>query len=93
MTTAQDEATQQKKDTRSPDSAFVSYFSLNEQGAYTRYVVSKPLNQFQEYDVSKQNNQFYATPGKSRPPHRTRFCYSLNPTLFVPFQDGCVWYL
>jgi hypothetical protein len=42
---------------RSPDSVFVSYFYLNEQGAYTRYVVSKPLNQFQDYDVSKQYNQ------------------------------------
>ena len=52
-----------KKDARSPDSVFVSFFSLNEQGAYTRYVVSKPLNQFQDYDVSKQNNQFYATLG------------------------------
>lgn len=53
------------KDERSPDSIFVSYFSLNEQGAYTRYVVSKPLNQFQEYNVSKQNNQFYANLGNS----------------------------
>lgn len=52
-----------KKDALSPDSVFVSYFSLNEQGAYTRYAVSKPLNQFQEYDVSKRNNQFYANLG------------------------------
>jgi hypothetical protein len=52
-----------KKDVRSPDSAFVSYFSINEQGAYTRHVVSRPLNQFQDYDVSKQNNQFFATLG------------------------------
>jgi len=53
----------QKKDVRSPDSVFVSYFSLNEQGAYTRYVVSKPLNQFQEYDAAKLNNQFFANLG------------------------------
>jgi len=52
-----------KKAVRSPDSVFVSYFSLNEQGAYTRYVVSKPLNQFQDYDIIKQNNQFFATLG------------------------------
>jgi hypothetical protein len=54
-----------KKDARSPDSVFVSYFSLNEQGAYTRYAVSKPLYQFQEYDVAKQNEQFYANLGNS----------------------------
>lgn len=53
----------QKKDVHSPDSVFVSYFSLNEQGAYTRTAVSKPLNQFQEYDVARQNNQFYANLG------------------------------
>jgi len=52
-----------KKDVHSPDSVFVSYFSLNDQGAYTRTAVSKPLNQFQEYDVAKQNNQFYANLG------------------------------
>ena len=81
----QDEAAQQKKDTRSPDSAFVSYFSLNEQGSYTRYVVSKPLNQFQEYDVSKQNNQFYATlgnPGTASSP----LLFSLNPTPAFRFR-------
>ena len=62
-----------EKDVRSPDSVFVSYFSLNEQGAYTRYAVSKPLNQFQEYDVAKQNNQFYANignPGSASSPDR-----------------------
>jgi len=52
-----------KKDVHSPDSVFVSYFYLNEQGAYTRYAVSKPLNNFQEYDVIKQYNQFYANLG------------------------------
>ena len=52
-----------KKDVHSPDSVFVSYFSLNDQGAYTRTAVSKPLYQFQEYDVAKQNNQFYANLG------------------------------
>jgi len=52
-----------KKDVRSPDSVFVSYFYLNEQGAYTRYAVSKPLNAFQDYDVTKQYNQFYANLG------------------------------
>ncbi len=51
------------KDVHSPDSVFVSYFSLNDQGAYTRTAVSKPLNQFQEYDVAKRNNQFYANLG------------------------------
>ena len=56
-----DEAT--KKAERSPDSVFVSYFSLNEQGAYTRTAVSKPLNQFQEYDITKQNNQLFSTLG------------------------------
>jgi len=58
-----DEAT--KKAERSPDSVFVSYFSLNEQGAYTRTAVSKPLNQFQEYDITKQNNQLFSTLGNS----------------------------
>lgn len=58
-----DEQGPSQKDVRSPDSVFVSYFYLNEQGAYTRHAVSKPLNNFQEYDVSKQNNQFYATLG------------------------------
>jgi hypothetical protein len=48
---------------RSPDSVFVSYFYLNEQGAYTRYAVSKPLHHFQDYDVTKQYDQFYATLG------------------------------
>jgi len=51
------------KDVRSPDSVFVSYFYLNEQGAYTRYAVSKPLQNFQDYDVSKQYNQFFANLG------------------------------
>lgn len=54
-----------KKDVHSPDSVFVSYFFLNDRGAYTRYAVSKPLNHFQEYDASKQNNQFYATLGNA----------------------------
>lgn len=54
---------QRKKDELSPDSAYVIYFSLNEQGAYTRYIVSKPLNYFQEYDVAKQYNRFYANLG------------------------------
>lgn len=57
----EDEAT--KKAERSPDSVFVSYFSLNEQGAYTRTAISKPLNQFQEYDITKQNNQLFSTLG------------------------------
>jgi hypothetical protein len=61
--TVGDDQAKTKKDARSPDSVFVSYFSLNEQGAYTRYVVSKPLNHFQDYDVTKQNNQFFATLG------------------------------
>ena len=51
------------KDVHSPDSVFVAYFYLNEQGAYKRYAVSKPLNNFQEYDVTKKNNQFFATLG------------------------------
>lgn len=55
-----DEAT---KEVRSPDSVFVSYFYLNEQGAYTRYAVSKPLNYFQDFDVTKKYDQFYATLG------------------------------
>ncbi len=54
-----------KTDERSPDSVFVSYFSLNEQGAYTRYAVSKPLDHFQEYDVAKQYNKFYANTGNA----------------------------
>lgn len=58
-----DEEGRSQKDVRSPDSVFVSYFYLNEQGAYARHAVSKPLNNFQEYDVSKQYNQFYATLG------------------------------
>ncbi len=52
-----------KKDVRSPDSVFVSYFYMNEQGAYTHYAVSKPLNNFQEYNITKTNNQFYADLG------------------------------
>jgi len=63
VNTGEDNEETKTKDARSPDSVFVSYFSLNEQGSYTRYSVSKPLNQFQEYDVAKQNNQFYATLG------------------------------
>ena len=55
----------QKKNKHSPDSAYVSYFILSEQGAYQRFVVSKPLNYFQEYDVAKQNNKFYANLGPS----------------------------
>lgn len=62
-TSGDDQEAAAKKDVLSPDSVFVSYFSLNEQGAFTRYAVSKPLNQFQEYDVSKQNNQFFANLG------------------------------
>lgn len=67
------------KNLRSPDSAFVSYFTLNEQGAYTRYVVSKPLNQFQEYDITKQNNQFYANLGNPGTASSS-LVYSLKPT-------------
>jgi hypothetical protein len=58
-----DEESSKKKDVHSPDSALVSYFSLNEQGAYQSFLVSKPLNYFQEYDVAKQNNKFYANLG------------------------------
>jgi hypothetical protein len=75
-----------KKDVRSPDSVFVSYFYLNEQGAYTRYAVSKPLNNFQEYDISKQNNQFYATlgnPGSASYPLQ----FSLKPTPNFRFRS------
>lgn len=75
-----------KKDVRSPDSVFVSYFYLNEQGAYTRYAVSKPLNDFQEYDISKQNNQFYATlgnPGSASYPLQ----FSLKPTPNFRFRS------
>jgi hypothetical protein len=52
-----------KKDQHSPDSVYVAYFSLNEQAAYTRHAVSKPLNQFQEFDPAKQYNRFYANLG------------------------------
>lgn len=75
----------EKKDVLSPDSVFVSYFSINEQGAYTRYAVSKPLNQFQEYDVAKQNNQFYANlgnPGSASEP----VLYNLKPTAAFRFR-------
>jgi hypothetical protein len=75
-----------KKDVRSPDPVFVSYFYLNEQGAYTRYAVSKPLNNFQEYDISKQNNQFYATlgnPGSASYPLQ----FSLKPTPNFRFRS------
>ena len=81
---AEDDASQ--KDVRSPDSVFVSYFFLNEQGAYTRYAVSKPLNNFQEYDVTKQNNQFYATlgnPGSAAYPLQ----FSLKPTPDFRFKS------
>ncbi len=61
--TGGDDQDANKKEALSPDSVFVSYFSLNEQGSYTRYAVSKPLYQFQEYDVAKQGNQFYANLG------------------------------
>lgn len=77
--TGGDEQDSNSKDVRSPDSVFVSYFSLNEQGAYTRYAVSKPLTQFQEYDVAKQGNQFYANlgnPGSASDP----LLFSIRPT-------------
>ncbi|MDO9257033.1 MAG: putative porin [Bacteroidales bacterium] len=75
-----------KKDVRSPDSVFVSYFSLNEQGAYTRYTVSKPLTHFEEYDVTKQNNQFYANlgnPGSASYP----LLFKLNPSPNFRFRS------
>jgi len=75
-----------QKDARSPDSVFVSYFYLNEQGAYTRYAVSKPLNNFQEYDILKQNNQFFATlgnPGSAAYPLQ----FSLKPTPNFRFKS------
>jgi hypothetical protein len=82
-----------KKNVHSPDSVFVSYFSLNEQGAYTRYVVSKPLNQFQEYDVSKQNNQFYGNlgnPGSAAYPLlfnlKTNPNFRFRPDVFDPYR-------
>lgn len=75
-----------KKDVHSPDSVFVSYFSLNEQGAYTRYVVSKPLNQFQEYDVAKQNNQFYANIGNPASAS-SPLLYSLKPSPNFRFRS------
>ncbi len=81
----QNNETKSDKDTRSPDSAFVSYFSLNEQGSYTWYVVSKPLNQFQEYDVSKQNNQYYATLGNAGSASYP-LLFSLNPTPSFRFR-------
>jgi len=58
-------AADKDKDAHSPDSVFVSYFMLNEQAAYTKYVVSKPLLKFQEYDIAKQFNQLYANLGSS----------------------------
>jgi len=75
-----------KKDVRSPDSVFVSYFSLNEQGAYTRYAVSKPLNHFEEYDVTKLNNQFYSNlgnPGSASYP----LLFKLNPSPNFRFRS------
>jgi len=70
----------QKKDVHSPDSALVSYFSLNEQGAYQRFLVSKPLNHFQEYNIAKQYNKFYAdlgNPGSATYP--LSFNFAPNP--------------
>ncbi len=68
------------KSDHSPDSVFVSYFSLNEQGAYTHYSVSKPLNQFQEYDITKQNNQFFADLGNSgSATYPLQFSFKPNP--------------
>ncbi len=61
--TEEGEGESDKKNVLSPDSVFVSYFSLNEQGAYSLRSVSKPLNHFEEYDVAKQYNQYYATLG------------------------------
>jgi len=82
-----------KKDVHSPDSAFVSYFYLNEQGAYTRYSVSKPLNHFQDYDVSKQYNQFFATlgnPGSAASPLlyslRTGPDFRFKPDVYRPYR-------
>ena len=82
-----------KKDVRSPDSVFVSYFYLNDQGAYTRYVVSKPLNQFQDYDVSKQYNQYFATlgnPGSATSPLiyslRTSPDFRFKSDVFSPYK-------
>jgi len=70
----------------SPDSVFVSYFSLNEQGAYRTYAVSKPLNKFQEYDISKEYNQSYANlgnPGSASYP----LLYSLQPAPTFRFRQ------
>lgn len=75
-----------KKDVHSPDSVFVSYFSLNERGAYTRYAVSKPLDHFEEYDIAKQNNQFYANlgnPGSASYP----LLFKLNPSPNFRFRS------
>lgn len=75
-----------KKDVHSPDSVFVSFFSLNEQGAYLRTAVSKPLNQFQEYDVAKQNNQFYSNignPGSAASP----LLFNLKPSPNFRFRS------
>jgi hypothetical protein len=75
-----------KKDVRSPDSVFVSYFSLNEQGAYTRYAVSKPLTHFEEYEITKRNNQFYANlgnPGSATYP----LLFKLNPSPNFRFRS------
>ena len=82
----ENEESNQKKSEHSPDSAFVSYFTLSEQGAYQRYIVSKPLNYFQEYDVAKQNNKFYAnlgTPGSASYP----LLFSLTPIPNFRFKN------
>jgi len=79
------EKKEDEKDAPSPDSVFVSYFSINEQGAYTRYAVSKPLHEFQEYDVAKQNNQFYANlgnPGSASEP----ILFNLKPVAGFRFR-------
>lgn len=75
----------EKKDVHSPDSVFVSYFSLNDQASYHRRAVSKPLNQFQEYDITKINNQFYATLG-NQGTAAYPLQYSLNPSADFRFR-------
>jgi len=75
-----------KKAVHSPDSVLVSYFFLNEQGSYQRYTISKPLNNFQEYDVTKQNNQFYATLGNAGSAS-SPLLFSVNPSASFRFRS------
>lgn len=54
-----------QKEALSPDSAEVTYYFANEQGAYTQHTFSKPLNAFQNYNPLTIGEQNYANLGNT----------------------------